>query len=189
MTTENPVHMLTHEHQYILKVVNSLKAFGEQIERGGPVDVDTYRGIVEFMREFADKCHHGKEEALLFPAMEEKGVPESGCPLEALRSEHVKGRQLVAALDEAINAYTPGEASAIAKILTATRGIYQLYPNHIWKEDEMVFPMVERLFNSDELRKLKTDFEQVETEAGHEHDRYVEFANRVEDLASRSQLA
>ncbi|MGB5234831.1 MAG: hypothetical protein WBN85_06610, partial [Candidatus Macondimonas sp.] len=61
----------------------------------------------------------------------------------------------------------------------AIAGIQQLYPNHIWKEDQMVFPMAERLFTPAELDALNARFAQAEIELGQDHDRYVAFANEM----------
>lgn len=186
MASENPVHMLIHEHKYILQVVNSTAVLDACLEKGEPIDVEMVRRIVHFMREFADKCHHGKEEQLLFPAMEKKGVPETGCPLGGLMAEHKKGRSLVAALDEAAGIYAAGSAEGASKIREAMRGIRELYPNHIWKEDAMVFPMAEKLFTVEELAQMKADFDQVELELGQHHDAYIAFANEMEGLLQRT---
>lgn len=185
MAIEKPIDMLTNEHKYILKVVHALSVVDEDLTEGKQVDVNLMQKIVRFMRDFADKCHHAKEEAVLFPAMENKGVPKTGCPLAALRAEHDKGRKLVTTLKEAAEAYAAGSPEAVEEISNAIGGIRQLYPNHIWKEDEMVFPMAQRLFTQDELKKLKTDFDKAESEFGQDHDQYIAFANEMESLLCR----
>jgi hemerythrin-like domain-containing protein len=99
-----------------------------------------------------------------------------------LRAEHEKGRALVSALSEAADAYAHGNSSAVEAIRHAIAGIRQLYPNHIWKEDEMVFPMAQRLFTQDELNKLKADFDEAERRFGHSHHEYTAFADEMELL-------
>ena len=113
----DPIHVLTHEHEIILKVVAGLGKIARELDKGKIADPDTLRAIVRFMREFADHCHHAKEEDLLFPAMERKGVPESGCPLGGLRHEHAEGRALVTALSEAIEKYADGAAKGGQEIV------------------------------------------------------------------------
>lgn len=185
MAIENPIDILTHEHKYILKVVHALSVIDEDLHRDGQVDVDLIQKVVRFMRNFADKCHHAKEEAVLFPAMEDKGVPKTGCPLATLRAEHDKGRKLVTTLKEAAEAYAAGRLDAAEEISNAIGGIRQLYPNHIWKEDEMVFPMAQRLFTLDELKQLINDFDKAESDFGQDHDQYIAFANEMELLLGR----
>jgi len=76
--------MLEDEHLVITKVVGATPVLADRLEAGQEVDVNTLQGIVEFMRTFADKCHHGKEEELLFPLLSKKGVPMQGCPVGVL---------------------------------------------------------------------------------------------------------
>jgi hemerythrin-like domain-containing protein len=178
----NPIEMLTHEHHYIKKVVAALRTIGDRLQGDSEPNVDQLRRIVRFMREFADRCHHGKEEDLLFPAMEEKGVPESGCPLGALRNDHMHGRKLVTSLREGTESYAAGDRSALQQIRSAIDGICELYPNHIWREDEMVFPMASRIFTQDELADLRRRFETVEEEIGQEHEVFAKFAEELEQL-------
>ncbi len=179
MSIENPIHLLVHEHKYILKVVHALSVIDDDLGRGRPVDVELIRKVVLFMRDFADKCHHAKEEAILFPAMEKKGVPKTGCPLQGLTLEHVKGRELVTSLATAAEAHAGGHSDALAAIRGAISGIRQLYPNHIWKEDEMVFPMAKRLFSPEELENMQLLFDKAEVELGQDHDQYVRFADEM----------
>lgn len=185
MNIDNPIEMLSLEHKYILKVVHALSVIDAELNRGEHVDVERIQKVVRFMRNFADKCHHAKEEAALFPAMEQKGVPKTGCPLGVLRVEHEKGRKLVAALKEAADTYAADSPEVLENIRTAIAEIRQLYPNHIWKEDEMAFPMAQRLFTQDELKQLKSDFDKAEREFGHGHDQYIAFADEMEALLRR----
>ncbi|MGB5235002.1 MAG: hemerythrin domain-containing protein, partial [Candidatus Macondimonas sp.] len=108
MPHDNPIHQLTHEHHHILQVVHGLSAIDQELAAGRMPDLARLRDIVAFMREFADQCHHAKEEAILFPAMEDKGVPHDDCPLEGLLREHARGRELVGALATATAALAGG---------------------------------------------------------------------------------
>ena len=72
-----------------------MAVLAEALENGQAVEAQILQQIVEFMQNFADKCHHGKEETHLFPMLEGKGVAMRGCPLGVLLHEHEKGRALV----------------------------------------------------------------------------------------------
>jgi hemerythrin-like domain-containing protein len=132
------------------------------------------------MREFADKCHHAKEEDILFPEMVRHGVPETGCPIAALRQEHVRGRQLVTSLAERTEAYARRGAGAPDSLMAVIGDIGQLYSSHIWKEDNMVFPMVDRLFPAPDIEHLAQRFEQAEAELGQDHEALERFARSLE---------
>jgi hemerythrin-like domain-containing protein len=172
MTSNAAIEMLTAEHQLILKVVDSLRRLAGSFRAGGEVDVALLREAVAFMRKFADECHHAKEEDLLFPAFVAHGVPLHGCPIDALLHEHQQGRQFVRELASATEDSVAGSPDARNAIADAIDGIVRLYPNHIWKEDEMVFPMAERLLPAEARAELYAQFQGVEAKNppdAHEH--------------------
>ena len=177
MATNSPTQMLEDEHLVIAKVVGAAPVLADRMEAGQLVDVETLRGVVEFMRTFADKCHHGKEEELLFPTLAHKGIPMQGCPVGALTAEHIRGRVLVKELAEAAEAYKSGEPAAKGKVVKSLRGIAALYPNHIWKEDYLLFPLTEKVLSMEEQQSLYRQFELVEERVGRDvHHRLEHFA-------------
>jgi hemerythrin-like domain-containing protein len=181
MSVRQPTEDLEREHRFIEKVVKACFVTVEEIGGGGPVDSDLLRQIVDFMRVYADKCHHGKEEALLFPALHEKGVPITGCPIGALSAEHVQGRRLVTGLADALELFRHDEPKAGGLILENLKGVTQLYPNHIWKEDYLLFPMTLKVMSNDDLSGLGEKFENVDQSIGVETLReYEKFAGGLE---------
>lgn len=104
-----------------------------------------------------------------------------GCPVEALTMEHVKGRMLVKGLAEAVEAYRKGDPEGKQAVIQALRGIAGLYPNHIWKEDYLLFPMTNKVLGPDDQQTLLQQFEQVEERVGRDvHHRLEQFAERLE---------
>lgn len=138
------------------------------------------RDAVRFMCDSADKCHHAKEEDIVFPEMAKHGVPETGCPLEALRCEHVDGRQLVTTLAERTEAYAKRETGSTGPLMAVIGEIGHLYASHIWKKDNMVIPMVDRLFPPEDIARLAERFERAETELGQDHEVLGQFALNFE---------
>jgi hemerythrin-like domain-containing protein len=172
--------MLEDEHVVIAKVVAATPLLADRLEAGGTVDAETLRGVAEFMRTFADRCHHGKEEELLFPLLLEKGVPAQGCPIGALMAEHTQGRALVRGLADAAQAYQSGDPAAKEAVVQSLRGIATLYPNHIWKEDYLLFPMTLKVMGLEEQQDLYEQFEQVEERIGRDvHHGLEHFAERL----------
>ena len=183
MEHDEPIAMLTEEHKLILKVVAKCTTLYEKLSAGQKADAQLLLKIVEFMQEFADKCHHAKEEDLLFPAFEKAGVPAKGCPLEALRAEHKNGRQLVMQLKDSANRSMESGTLDVQGITNALGGIARLYPSHIWKEDAMVFPMAERLFSPETRKELFEAFEEVEVKTGYDiHQKFAAFAKNISDM-------
>ena len=164
----NPTQMLENEHLIIAKVVGAASVLADRLGAGQEVGNETLQGVVEFMRIYADKCHHGKEEELLFPLLGKKGVPMQGCPVGALTMEHGKGRVLVKGLAAATEAYQKGDPGGRQAVIQALHGIAELYPNHIWKEDYLLFPLTNKVLSPEEQQSLYQQFEQVEERVGRE---------------------
>jgi len=87
---KSPTEMLEAEHRVIARIVGITPVLAQRLEEGDVIKPEILKSIVEFMRIYADKCHHGKEEDLLFPALSDKGVPMQGCPIGALVADHVR---------------------------------------------------------------------------------------------------
>jgi hemerythrin-like domain-containing protein len=182
MSAPRPIEMLDAEHRVILKIVGVLGVLADALDAGKPVQPRTLRDLVEFMRTFADKCHHGKEEAHLFPALASRGVPTQGCPIGGLMHEHQKGRALVAELAQAIETHviqTTPEVQAV--IVRCLRDLAVLYTSHIWKEDYLLFPMSGKVLSEADNADLQRKFEAVEAEIG------CEVHHRLEALAEKLQ--
>jgi hemerythrin-like domain-containing protein len=126
-----PVEMLEAEHRVIQKMVAGMSVLAEQLELGEPVDVSLLESIVVFLRTFADRCHHGKEEAFLFPALIRRGVPSHGCPIGGLTMEHQKGRVMVGEMADAVRGYAAGQPSVRENLVRSLRALVAFYPNHI----------------------------------------------------------
>lgn len=174
MESRLPTDILVREHRFIQKVVDGIEKILEQPDLEKALNVDELGDVVEFMRLYADKCHHGKEEELLFPALIDKGVPTQGCPVGALKGEHIRGRSIVGALAEGTELLKNGSPGGLDTIRKGLEGIVSLYPNHIWKEDFLLFPMTEKVMNLKELSKLGEKFKQFDNDWGIEKIRSYE---------------
>ncbi len=157
---------LEAEHRLIETVVKALGEVADRIARGGQADVVRLARAAEFLRVYADQLHHGKEEALFFPMLVKRGVPPQGCPIGGLNHEHEKGRALVRALAEQAPAYAQGKPGAKEGLLETLLGLLDLYRNHIWKEDAMVFPMAEKILTAADQQELSAGFAEVDKAVG-----------------------
>jgi len=167
---------LEAEHRVIQKVVSVMAALQDDLTVDHAVDVGALRGVVEFMRVFGDELHHGKEEDVLFPALEAAGVPVKGCPIGTLRAEHDKGRALVTELADAIDGHESRDASARGEIVRVLGELMELYPRHIWKEDYLAFPMSDKVLSDEVKAEVARRYEAVD-------ERLAEACERMELLA------
>lgn len=183
----DPIEQLVDDHRYILMVVEYLKTIAEDIEdKGKALDAPLLRQTVAFLREFADVCHHGKEEDLLFPALVAANVPESGCPIGGLQGEHNKGRALVGKLEQGLDRLVSDEGEGRRQIAEAVRGLVDLYPAHIWREDAMVFPMAKTLLDAESLARLERGFAEVEAMHSACHAHHVAFAEGLQQRLGKA---
>lgn len=180
MDRKSPMEALEGEHHVIQKVVGAMAVLAEGLGAGHEPPVATLRNIVQFMRTFADQCHHGKEEAHLFPCLETRGVPARGCPIGVLVHEHERGRTLVAQLAQATEAYASRNGAARDPVTEPLRGLVELYPSHIWKEEYLLFPMSAKVLSAADQQQLVERFAEVEAAIGWEvHQRFERLAEEI----------
>ncbi len=153
-----PTEILKEEHKVIklmLKIINSVC---DKLESKQSVDKDDLKSIIEFIRIFADKCHHGKEEDRLFPKMEEYGIPKEGGPIGVMLQEHELGRSYVTAAASAI------EKEDYSEFVENIRNYVELLEQHIDKEDNILYMMADMHIPQKEQKKLVEEFERFEKE-------------------------
>ena len=148
---------LKHEHEAIMFSLKLLKGMLDQFSgRKAEVRGDLLK-YIGFLKEFVDKCHHGKEEGILFPAMIKAGMSEKGGPIAVMLAEHSQGRGLVKMMETAI----PSERNASG--LTKPAEDYSiLLRNHIEKENNVLFMMAEKIIQPNALDQIYAAFEEHE---------------------------
>ncbi|MGE5111320.1 MAG: hemerythrin domain-containing protein [Acidobacteriaceae bacterium] len=186
--------VLEREHKIIQKAVAVMARIVIQLEFRHPVSPDVLRSLLQLMREFSDQCHHGKEESYFFPYLESKGVPSTGCPLSALKGEHMKSRQLLDDLNSAAAAYIDHDEKGRLTLIQVLQSLVALYPAHIWKEDYMLFPMADKILSASDQEVLLRQFEKAEEVLGTDaHGRFErladELAERIDRCPQCDQLA
>ena len=158
--------VLRDEHQVILAVLDCLTALTDQARKGGELDSDAFRKSVNFVRGFADKWHHAKEEDLLFPALERKGIPKEGGPIGVMLHEHDVGRRHVQRMEEALAGAEAGGEKARAAVIENASGYVELLRDHIGKENNILFEMADRVLPPDEQARLVEQYAVREREGG-----------------------
>ena len=156
--------ILRHEHDAILQMISATEEVARRLDRGERVRPEILGNLLEFFRLFADRCHHGKEEALLFPLLESKGLPRQGGPIGVMLHEHGEGRGFIKQMAEAAEAYKTAPESAGPRWAEPARNYSALLRAHIDKENNILFRIAEQILSPDEQARLAEDFEKVEVE-------------------------
>lgn len=159
-----PTEELKHEHSGILRILNAMEKMSERITGGEGVPVVHIKQVIEFIQVFVDKCHHGKEEGILFPAMEAVGVPREGGPIGVMLTEHEMGRRLTADMDKLVKAYEDGGSGSLMVLTNPALQYANLLRSHIWKENNVLFPMADEKLSPEKQDYISREFERLEVE-------------------------
>ena len=178
---EKAIEVLMGEHRLIEQALGSLETYAVAVFGDTLPHRDVIGEYAAFFGGFADACHHGKEEDILFQRMVERGFPRDVGPLAVMYDEHEQGRAHVKAL--AALAAGPGEPGGPERqLLLDHAGAYvPLLRQHILKEDHILYPMAERLLSGPELDAMSTQFDAFEARmhADGSYDRLRALADRL----------
>ncbi len=151
--------ILRGEHEAILDVLAAIERITDPIALEKGFDVRSAEDALAFLRGFGDRCHHGKEEQLFFPALAACGLPSEAGPLVVMRSEHEEGRGLLARMADALPA---GQAPKSEAFAAAARAYVALMRDHIDKENGVLFPMGDGMMSEARQSALTSAFERFE---------------------------
>ena len=161
----NPIEELKNEHRAVEASLRILEGLCRQIESQDKIPEPSHIDqLLEFFAVFVDTCHHGKEEALLFPALEAQGVSRQGGPIGVMLAEHVSGRNHIKGMRQALADYKGGRRAATADFVRHARGYADLLRQHIFKEDNVLFQMADQRLPAEVKNELTKGFERIEEE-------------------------
>lgn len=156
-----PTQVLMKEHQLILSVLDSLEEAAGRLDSGEEIDPDFFLDAAEFVAGFADKCHHAKEEDILFVAMTARDMPQDTGPVAVMLAEHDEGRRYTAGFRTAAEQMKDGDKSAADDIVRNVFDYVNLLREHIMKEDNVLYPMAEQIIPVDAMAKMSEEFQNV----------------------------
>jgi hemerythrin-like domain-containing protein len=158
----HPTDTLSHEHRRIEAMLDSLDSRIAAVHGGAPFDRALFETALDFFRDFADGCHHAKEEKLLFPKMAALGMPAHTGPIGVMLAEHEQGRAFLRTVRANLDSAGTGSAEALDRALAAAAGYSQLLRQHIYKEDNILFRMARTMLQPADVAELERHFLAVE---------------------------
>jgi len=164
-----PIGPLMIEHRLIERMIAIVREELDEIRVGkkaDPVFIDTY---VDFAKTYADRCHHGKEEDILFRDLTKKRLsPEHGKSMNELVQEHVYARKTVGELVAAKDRYVQGNKDALKDVAANLKALAEFYPKHIEKEDKHFFFPILDYFTKQEQDAMLQEFWEFDRKLIHE---------------------
>jgi hemerythrin-like domain-containing protein len=155
----SPIGVLTGEHLLIGRMINLVQGELAKIEQGKKVDLVFIDGVVEFAQNYADLCHHGKEESILFETLAMKRlIPEHKKLMDELVLEHIQNRKIINGLEMARERYMKGDPDAVGSIVTVCKGLVEFYPGHMEKEEKGFFTPSMKYFSKREQEEMVKKF-------------------------------
>jgi len=168
------------EHRLIERMFKQVEREIDRIKtekKADPVFIDR---MVDFVRTYADRTHHGKEEDILFRDLAQKEISSKDQQgMQELVDEHIFARKNVRELVEAKEAYISGDNGALETIVQKLETLACFYPEHIRKEDKVFFPETERYFSPEELDAMLAEFWEFDRKMIHE--KYKAVVDQVEN--------
>jgi hemerythrin-like domain-containing protein len=155
-----PTDDLMNEHRVIERMLGVVDRACDRIEKGQEVEQELFVGAADFFKNFADKCHHSKEEKLLFEKMQERGVSGEVGPIAVMLREHQDGRAHVKRIAEL--SATKTSKKTTEGLVEASRSYVDLLSKHIQKEDNILYPMANQILTKEDQEELEKGFEAVE---------------------------
>jgi len=144
---KNITKILSEEHQNILKVINAIIDECEELKTGKKLNPDYFQKAIVFIKDYADTFHHSKEEDILFKIMLENADGLHCNPIPVMLHEHDAGREFVRGMEDGL------KDENLEKLIENAEGYCHLLNDHIYKEDNILYPMAEDAI-SDEQKEI-----------------------------------
>jgi hemerythrin-like domain-containing protein len=176
----NITQVMVDEHKLILRMIALVEHNTTLLEAGKFRNWQFYLDAVDFIRNYADRFHHAKEEDVLFTELVKNGMPEKQSPIEAMHMEHDQGRAHVQAMEEAARKALDGEPGQAATIAEHAKGYAALLRGHIEKENDILYPLAERILPEDVRGRMLAAYEASGAKAPGLEKRYLQMVEAYE---------
>lgn len=159
---------LVNEHRLILRMIALLEKNAPKTAQGSYLNWQFYLDGIDFIRQYADRFHHAKEEDVLFKALVDNGMPKEHSPVAAMLMEHDLGRSFVTALESAVHGAQAGRRDTYQAIADNALGYATLLRDHIGKEDTILYPLAERVLPETMRAGILLGYQAAETQVSSE---------------------
>ena len=180
---KKPTEILSDEHKTILTAINTLAEKCNGLESGNTLDKTFFLELVYFIRNYADKFHHAKEEDILFVEMRKSAAGLHCNPVDQMLYEHEAGRVFVRGIERSIG------RGSVAGVATNSAGYAKLLQEHIFKEDNILYPMADGILDKNAQARMLVKFADADRKSGKGvMERCVSFAMGPEKARAKGDM-
>lgn len=153
---------LKHDHEAVKLMMRIMETISARIRSGQKVQRQDLDNITDFLRVFVDRCHHAKEEQILFPVLEDAGIPKAGGPIGVMLAEHEQGREYARNISRNLINFEAADNSRAMELSNNMKTYIELLDEHILKENDVLFQMADKVLTAEVQEKLFDRFEELE---------------------------
>lgn len=174
--------LMMEEHQNIKRGLALIRIMCISLFSTKALNLEDYYSLIEFVRNYADKHHHEKEENILFKKMEEEMGESAKGPLTGMYIEHDLGRIFISNLEQALKKAEKGDREAPVDIIANAIAYVDLLGRHIAREDEVIYQFARRSLSKESLILLTQESEIVESQGKEKgiQEKYLQMLNSLE---------
>lgn len=181
----NSIEVMVNEHKYIVRMLKVVRSATYEVLKGKDINYEDFDLMIEFIREYADKHHHGKEEKFLFKEMvNELGDLGSKLIRNGMLVEHDLGRFYISELCEALKRVKDGDEESKLDVIANAISYTHLLTRHIGKEDTVVYTFAEKQLSKETLELVNQQSEEFEKIA-EEEGRQAHYITMLESLEKK----
>jgi DUF438 domain-containing protein len=179
--------ILMKDHEMTERVFAAAeKAFAEP----GDPSPGLVANLREYLVTYVDRCHNQKEERALFPLLAQRGIPREGGPVAVMLAEHGQARTLVDRVDVAAKAFLAGDRPRLGELKEAFAAYAALNKPHYWKENDILYPLANRVLSEGDAAQLVDEIDEIEQELGPgARERYWKLAEEIVSLVELKDLS
>lgn len=171
--------LMVEEHNNIKKMLSIIRKYCYRVLRNEPVEYNDFFKMIDFVRNYADQHHHGKEELLLFEKMmEELGPTAEKLVKFGMNIEHDMGRLYMKLLEEAVIKVMEGDDEARLDVIANAISYTHLLYRHIDKEDNVAYVYAQRNLSADTVKHLNQECSEFEQNAGSKQ-KYLDYIDEL----------
>jgi hemerythrin-like domain-containing protein len=181
----NAIELMVEEHKLIKRMLAVVRGFSIKILNNDDVDYNDFNKVIDFVRNYADRHHHSKEEEILFKKMSEVlGERIAKGPIMGMFAEHDLGRLFMSNLEAAVEKFQAGDSDSRVDIIANAIAYTDLLNRHIDKEDTSIYTFAQKSLSKEQLEEIDVASYEVETAASKTglQNKYIELLNELERL-------